>query len=59
MDARWQPRPGAGGPFGRDLEVSFGIRNLFNGPYMNAGNVETSAFVGKGRNIYLGVGTRF
>lgn len=59
MDARWQPRPGVGGPFGRDLEVTFGIRNVLNSRYINAARVESTGHVGKGRNIYLSVGTRF
>ena len=59
LDARWQPRPWASGPFGRDMEVTFGIKNVFDASYMNASNVETASLVGKGRNIYVGLSTRF
>lgn len=59
LDARWQPRPWASGPFGRDMEVTFGIKNVFDASYMNAFVAETSQRVGKGRNIYVGLSTRF
>ena len=59
FDARWLPRPHASGPFGRDLEVSFGIKNLFDAQFVHASNTEASSFVGKGRNVYLSVSTRF
>ena len=59
LDARWHPRPWASGPFGRDLEAAFGIRNVFDASYMNAANFEASSLVGKGRNVYFGLSTRF
>ena len=59
LDARWQPRPYASGPFGRDMELRFGIKNLFNASYINATNVETTSLVGKGRNVFVSFSTRF
>ena len=41
------------------MEVTFGIKNVFDASYMNAFVAETSQRVGKGRNIYVGLSTRF
>ena len=59
LDARWQPRPWASVPFGRDMEVTFDIKNVFDASYMNASNVETASLVGKDHNMYMGLSTRF
>jgi iron complex outermembrane receptor protein/hemoglobin/transferrin/lactoferrin receptor protein len=53
---RWFPEWSA---LGRDAEVVLGVNNLFDKPYLTARNVETTTRVGKGRNIYLSLSTRF
>jgi iron complex outermembrane receptor protein/hemoglobin/transferrin/lactoferrin receptor protein len=53
---RWMPEWSA---LGRDAEIVLGVNNLFDKPYLNARNVETTTRVGKGRNIYLSLSTRF
>ncbi|WP_238944330.1 TonB-dependent receptor domain-containing protein [Allofranklinella schreckenbergeri] len=57
--AIWQPNPHGSGAFGRDFSVRVGINNLFDASYMNARDVETSSRVGKGRNVYVNLETRF
>lgn len=57
--AQWQPRPGSAGIFGRDMFVRLGVNNLFNASYLNARDVETTSRVGKGRNLYVQLETKF
>lgn len=57
--AQWQPNPGTQGILGRDFTVRFGVNNLFDSSYLNARDVETTSRVGKGRNAYLMLQTRF
>ncbi|MDR0440755.1 MAG: TonB-dependent receptor [Candidatus Accumulibacter sp.] len=53
---RWMPEWSL---LGQDAEVVLGVNNLFDKPYLNARNVETTTRVGKGRNIYLSLSARF
>lgn len=57
--AQWQPNPGGRGALGQDLSIRFGVNNLFDASYLNARDVETTTRVGKGRNFFLNLETRF
>lgn len=59
LNGTWKPMPNSNGVFGRDFEVQFGIKNIFDAEYREASNVETSTIVGRGRNAYIGLRTRF
>lgn len=53
---RWTP---VHTPWGKDVELLMGINNLFNRPYLNARDVETTTRVGKGRNVFVTLSSRF
>ncbi|THT99259.1 TonB-dependent receptor [Lampropedia puyangensis] len=57
--ADWTPNPAGQGAFGRDFSIRFGVNNLFDATYINARDVETTGRIGKGRNVYLSMQTRF
>ncbi|WP_200176683.1 TonB-dependent receptor [Ectothiorhodospira shaposhnikovii] len=59
INAVWTPRTQGNLSFMKDVEVAFGVNNLFDKPYINARDVETTSRVGKGRNVYLSLGSRF
>ncbi len=53
---RWTP---AATRWARDVELVLGVNNLFDRPYLNAREVETTTRVGKGRNVYVALSSRF
>lgn len=57
--ARWRPNAQGSGFFGRDLSVRVGVNNVFDASYLNARDVETTTRVGKGRNVFATLETRF
>ncbi|MDH5859246.1 TonB-dependent receptor, partial [Lampropedia aestuarii] len=57
--ADWTPNPAGQGAFGRDFSIRFGVNNLFDSSYINARDVETTGRIGKGRNAYVSLQTRF
>lgn len=57
--AEWQPNVQGSGLLGRDFTMRLGVNNIFDAPYLNARDVETTSRVGKGRNFFLSVETRF
>lgn len=59
VGVRWAPRLADGSLLGKEIEISAGVNNLFDQPYINALNVETTTRVGKGRNAYLSLTSRF
>ena len=44
---------------GQDTEIVLGVNNLLNKPYLTARSVENTTRVGKSRNVYLSLSTRF
>lgn len=59
LGVRWVPQLPTGSLFGKEVEVAAGINNVFDRPYLNARDVETTTRVGKGRNAYVSVSSRF
>lgn len=53
---RWTP---VATRWGRDVELLLGINNLFNRPYLNARELETTTRLGKGRNVFVALSSRF
>lgn len=57
--ATWTPRVNGLTLLGRTPELVVGVNNLFDEPYINARDVETTSRVGRGRNVYVGFSTNF
>lgn len=53
---RWSP---VATRWARDVELLVGVNNLFNRPYLNARELETTTRVGKGRNVFVALSSRF